>query len=291
MVAFFFTLILILINSKSLLEYENDNDLNILKCLDKTIETKKFLKEDLICFLYSFKTEPVPSCDYLNNLISGINNDTFKKLVPKDYFEENNITFLYDIIQDIIVNKSNKIIDNIFNIIKGSNSQMILNNLITILNSTNITYNYILKKLSQIFKVQEVTNLFHYTYQKYNKYFIDFLEFLARDTKYSNLLTILKNLLSEYKDDLKDLIYKLIQNYGNKNNITELLRDFFLETNKNNQSFLYKLEYLEGKYYIFKDISELINLDGPISDKIFKEILADKEIMNITLHLLQNNTF
>ena len=291
MALFLFVLILGLINSTSSNQYEYNNDTNISQCLEKIIMTKKFSKEDAICFLYSFKLNANSSCDYLNNTISGINNDTFKRLVPKEYFEEKNITFLYNITEDIIVNKSNTIIVDIFNIIKGPKSTKILDNLIIMLSDTNITFNYIIRNLSQIFKIQEVYNLYNYTYQRYNKYFIDFIELFARDTKFSNIISLLNETLSDNKDYLKDLFYKLIEYYGNKNSMIVVVRDFILETNEKNNSFLYNLERFEKENCIFKELSELINLDDPISDKILKEILTNNDIMIIILGFLQNNTF
>ena len=291
MALFLFVLILGLINSTSSNQYEYNNDTNISQCLEKIILTEKFSKEDAICFLYSFKLNANSSCDYLNNTISGINNDTFKRLVPKEYFEVKNITFLYNITEDIIANKSNTIIDDIFNIIKGNNSQIILDNLIIMLNETNITFNYIIRNLSQIFKIQEVYNLYNYTYQRYNKYFIDFIELFARDTKFSNIISLLNETLSDNKDYLKDLFYKLIEYYGNKNNMIVVIRDFILETNEKNDSFLKGLKQLEEQNCIFKELSKLINLDDPIIDKILKEILTNNDFMIIILGFLQNNTF
>ena len=291
MALFLFVLILGLVNSTSSNQYEYNNDTNISECLYEIIMTEKFLKEDAICFLYNFKMYPDSSCDYLNNSISGLNDETFKKLVPKKYFEENNIMFLYNITEDIIANKSNTIIDDIFNIIKGPNSTKILGNLIIMLNDTNITFNYIIRNLSQIFKIQEVYNLYNYTYQRYNKYFLDFIELFARDTKFSNIISLFENLITNNTDYLKDLIYKLIEYYGNKNNMIVVIRDFILETNEKNDLFLKGLKQLEEQNCIFKELSELINLDDPIIDKILKEILTNNDFMIIILGFLQNNTF
>ena len=288
MVLFFFPLILGLLNIIYSTGCKNHNVFNInlkaenaLLCFNKSVIEKEFYKEDLICLFHLLQRDPNTTLDNIMDIINIINY----------FFEKKNISFLYDIIEDIIANKSNKIINDTSYIIRGPYSSMIFGNLINVLNTTDFTYNNLLRSLSGIFKVKEFKDLFNYTYERYRENIIDIIEVISRNTSFSKIFLIMKDFLSKYQDDLIRLIYDLIENYANPKNITEILRDFFEFNNKNNNNITRDLELLEENKYIFTNLSEIINLDGPIADKIFKEILRHHDLMIYVTRFLQNNTF
>ena len=270
--------------------YNNLKNEYFLSCFDKSITEQLFYKEDLICLFHLFKKAPNETLDDILYVLKNYNG--FKNLIEV-FFVKNNISFLYDIIDDIIVNKSNKIINYTCNIIRGPHSSMIFGKLINILNTTNFTFNNLFGNLSEIFKVTEIEELFNYTYEKYKNNIVDIIEVITRNTSFSEVFQITKKFLSKYQDDLIRLIYNLIVNYPNGENITKILRDFIIKFNNNSydNNILNDLEELETNHSLFKNLSEIINLDGPIADKIFKEILRYHDLMIYAIRFLKNNTF
>ena len=262
----------------------------------KLVEEETISKKDILDFLNEIKKDPdtvyafiqlVKKSDYTINFILDYLNKTLISIDNPDLY--NVISY---IVIDILKNDSNTFIDSFFNIIKNETSKNIIDCIINIIVDFEPTYDFMFKHLKQIFVIESFHNLFKDFYDRYKKEIIEILDIALSKTKFAELFHMLKEKIIEFEDILFDLAYKLIKNYNDRKGLAKVFKDFFTEINdKNNTAFLGSLSSVLNNSTITREISKVIVLDNPISNKVMQQILCNEQLMNFLGKFLYNLTF
>ena len=192
-------------------------------------------------------------------------------------------------ILNVAFDPSNLIVNKTLNLIR--NQSEIIDDLIYIIENKNNT-GIVFRNLSAILKLPEFKDWFNYTYETDKDLIPDIAKILLKDSKMSSLLLFLNNNSFQYQDDLVNLTYNLIEHFGEKNNLAIIIRDFCFNINNKGSKMFQYLKELEQNYYIFENISDLIELgEGrEIEQTIVKGILSNHEIMLFVMDYFTNNT-
>ena len=242
----------------------------------------------IICYLTEIKLNPEAS---YNSLI-GISM-IYNIIIPKSYFESNNITFLYDIIGDIMKYKQNNFINLTFDIIRSNNENQVIDNLIEILQNThNLTNKFLFRRLQKIVREPKVFALFNFTFNIYKDQFINIAEVFFKSTRLARLFYMIEDFLRKFQDVLFNFFYDLIRCYGEWNNIAYVVQDFILDNNKDNNkntSFLEAIREIIKDKAIVDEIKDMFEFD--IGTAVMTEIISNAEIMDFLIDNLYNDTF
>ena len=239
--------------------------------------------------------------DWKNTLIFVIN--TVKKNPDKFYkilidlkdtiiMMTNNSEALSYIVKDLY-NESNPLLNDTFDLIKknDSDSKNILDYFLVIL--TNNTLDYL--ALNKIINFPGFRYYIIKVYSRYKKYFFDIIELLPKEEEdgkktFAHLICELKTTLAKYQDPLFELFLNLISHYGNRKDMIYDLRDFTID-NRTNISFLEDLRLILNNETLVKEIIEIINLDDKVTDILLKKLIADVDLINLSLDLFKDKSY
>ena len=115
------------------------------------------------------------------------------------------------------------------------------------------------------------------------------MRIFLEDLPFYKMLTMVKDFIFKYLDLLVEFCYDLIVNYGKFRNMVYIIKDFI--TGPNSTSIIEDLKIILTNITITQEISDMINLDDKIADKIFEEIITNTELMDILVESLKNKDF
>ena len=262
----------------------------------KLVEEDRITKDFIIIILKEAKNDP----DSLYALMQVVKNSDDLIIMFLNYLNKTLISInkpdLYNVISYIVIdmlkNDSNTFIDSFFNIIRNKTTNVIIDYIIDIIVNFDFTYDFMFRKLQKIFEIDSFHRLLNYFYYRYKKEIIEILDIALSGSKFSNLFHMLKQKIVEFEDILFDLAYKLIENYNSRKGLAKVFKDFFEDINKaNNTAFLNSLSSVLNNSTITREISNVIVLDDPISNKVMEQILYNEQLMHFVAKFLYNLTF
>ena len=303
---FLIVLILCLVNSINPSSKKNESNLYInfpvsnIELYKKDIanykqlnQNENYYKEIILDFLNQTKANPII---FLNFMLNCKEYQDLLLDVVKQILNQNNFSSIYNIseiiLKDIFNDENDTFINESYKIINNTKTNNIIDYIIDLIEKFNRTYNFVFTQLKKIFNVDGFRKLFNFMYDRFKQYFYNFVEAFCENSKFKTICKMLKHFITTYQDTLVELCYNLIANFGNRVNVTNILKDFVIKYTKDNSSSLFEeLVLILKNNTIMKELAEVIVLDDPIADKIMDEILLNENIMKFLIKFFYNETF
>ena len=290
-----YILIFCLLNSIYANDLEDDNDsedYNIFICLtnisDDTPIIDYFSKETIICILNMTQYNPNDTYNFLKIAKILIPDSSFDQI--EIYFNERNLTYLYDVIIDIVKNESNTFIDDLFKIINNPESSKFLNYCINIIQDPRDTDD-VLSNLQNIFDLPGVKELCLYIYSKIRDNLVDLIETIVSGSRFDDLFHLIKKYIDDYKDPIFNFLYELMRNLGKRKGIVASIRDYILYNNENPKLLNDTFALITNKTIVDTLFNITIFDSQEKSVKITKEIVSNIDLMEFLFAFFHNQTF
>ena len=270
--------------------------LDLIYTKDNTSELYKYNKEIYLRELFNGKEiiiEMLKEIEanrdiFYNNLIES--PEDVINLMKTIFGEKINI--FIPILKDIL-NRANPFLNRTFDVLCDSTND-VTHYIIKILNESekgDSTFLFVMDNLRHILKVPEVRVLIYDFYSKYNDSLIPIFEIFTKDTNAEILFNMTKNFLKTYQDELFGILYNITANVRNRTGVTILVRDFIYKNFNNtlNRSILLEeLGLLLQDEDVIGNLTNIIDFGDTKVDIITKELLRNKQLMNLTFKLLYN---
>ena len=252
---------------------------NNSKALFKLAENEKF--ETIKNYINLIKLNPDLLFYILNNKETYLN-------VIEDYLDENNMSFLYPLIEEMLNNETNTFINDLYNVIKNNNTDgtNALNYIINILNdlesSNNVNISDILFNIHKFTIQPGVDNLYKF-FKEHTDVIFELTEFIIEQTKFSTFFDMIKGVLSDYSDILFELGYNLMKAYNDTEKMAEICDKFQKD---NTDDFMYDFGY-EMDTPQFEELSKLIHFRTQLGELLKKSFLSNRYSCELLLYLLE----
>ena len=254
--------------------YFNRNNAIALFKLD---ENKKF--EDIKNYIKLIQLNP----DFLYYILN--NKDTYLTEI-EDYLDENDMSFLYPLIEEMLNNETNTFIDDLYKVVKnntdGTNAlNYIINILDDLESSNNVNISDILFNMHKFTIQPGIDNLYKFL-KDYTDVIFEFTEFVVAQTKFSTFFDMIKEVLSDYSDILFELGYNLMKAYNDTDKMAEICDKF--QEDSEDFMFFFKLEMDTPQ---FEELSKLINFRTQLGELLKKSLLSNRNANQFLLYLLE----
>ena len=258
----FFNFTYSIVNKESSISY------NYLKEASSIYECAKLMSGDLtlndwICLLEGTKNDPDTTLMII----------TQSKELVQGILEQNNMTILMPVVDDIY-NENSTFIDDVFNLIKKNGTFIdYINNILKILNTTIGTDEVFLmiRNVYYIINMDGIDNITSFLLTPdHNIVFLYLIETLADQN--STMFSFLEPFIREYKDIFINAVYEILKysyDEDGKEKVVDIIKASFLE-NKNISEFFYSVNLTDNRINLIKN-----------------EILQDKRFVEGFLDLLK----
>ena len=267
----------------------NEKEINFFNSnnstIDNCLELKNFdFKDFIICSLNVTKENPDYTKNYLEN-----NSALFIEFFNL-YIVSTGKTFLSPLLnltKDIFLNKSNKLLNETFELIKNPNSSIIIDYIIQIINNRDEIFSI----LKNIFNVQGVKELLNYTFERYENKIIDIIEVILTNTESIQLFHMVKEYLSNNLDTLFELLYEIIQNSNDRKGIANTFKHFFINNTHNIEKSLKETHVIFLNKTIIEEFLKVVSFGNKGLQNIIEEIFLNENLVNFTFNLVYNKTY
>ena len=246
--------------------------------LFKSDENKIF--EDIKYYINQIKANPDILFDILNYKNTSLN-------IIKVYLDENDMSFLYPMIEDMLNNKTNTFINDLYEVAQnktdGTNA---LNYIINILDdleiSDNVNISDIFFNLHKFSIQPEFDNLYNF-FMKHKDIVFDFIALFIEQTRFSTLFGMLKEVLFDYNDILFELCYNLMKEYNDIDKMAEICYQF-VKDNEEDFWFDFSIEIDTPQ---FEELSKLIHFRSQLGELLKNALLKDRYANQLLLYLFE----
>ena len=226
-------------------------------------------------------------CSKIFDFLKLYLNDNKDKL--KEYLVQTNMSFLYNLTEEII-DFNSTFFDDLSKVIE--NYPEIINYTLIVVNADargekNMTNH--LKNITYILNIDGMDKVFsHIINSTHNGAIFKLIETrIINGTKYTTLFGYFKPILIKYKDQIIRFMYQMLKTYYDKNALRDVITNFFLE-NRNNE-LMRDLREKCKEENVRKELKEKIMLGNISKDIIKEELLVSPEIVDAFFDLIDNN--
>ena len=240
------------------LKSKNNNIINA----NKTIHLNPY--NDIRSFISDLKSDPDLILD---------RNFTNEKI--KNFSEENNISFINPMIDDLLLNETSEFVNDFHDVIKNKiNDTNVLDYILNILNLTegkdSININDILLEINNFVVYPGMDKVFNY-FKDYKDIIFTLNERIIDNTKVSTLYNDFRECFLEFRDQLIDYLYNFLRFY----NDNDKLADITLELMKPGD---YNFRLVFENYFDlpqFAELGKLIIFNNKIGEAIKNALFSE----------------
>ncbi len=116
------------------------------------------------------------------------------------------------------------------------------------------------------------------------------MEYCFKGSKFELPYQKFRPYIEKYRKEIYYLAHNLTKCYGDREDSIKVLIDFVLDNSKNGKRILDDIREIVNNNTLAKLITDTVALDSPIANKIFKEILLNKPLMNFAINFFENTT-
>ena len=285
--------------SLKLILAENLNETNFLYQLQNTeVKIYQNQSKENITSLISSEDELKKEIIKIVEFIKGFSGDSrflfdFLKLLIKSnlniFFEQYNMTFLYNLTEDIFGEKST-FLNDLFDVLVN-HTELIDYAIILVkgeIKGKNITEEQILKIICNITNIDGMDKVFgHIINSTHNFGIFKVIEAKFLNENYTTLYEYFRPILTKYKDSIIRFLYQILKAYNDKNAFIGVIKNFFVENRNNELMRDLREKFKEEK--VRKEFSSKIKFSNDIADIMKEELLKSPKIIDSFFDLMNNS--
>ena len=276
MLILIYTLISTLFNIVHLRTKNNIFFLQNDKYINYKLSESNNVYEQIKSFIDLFKniTENKLNREYRENLTNIIKNFT----------NENNLTFINPMIDDLILDESILFINDTYDVIKKNSS--VLDCIIDLINyieenkNSSINMSIVFYKIHDFLVFPGIDKVFSY-FKNYTDIIFDIFDAIIKKTKLADLYVIIPEVIYDNKEIIVLFAYDLLVSFHDSQKMVEISEKFY----EDNFWFIFNFqtEFDEPQYY---EVSKLIHFNEKIFEAVKNVMLNDKRVYRILFDML-----